>query len=433
MTMQIRPIPVFLDSFGNPAINANVYISAPNTYPEDQSSQLIVTNAIDGAVLMQPIKTDGKGIAKNSNGQVAIPVITDDAYAIRVTTSEGGTLFAAQNVPSDAIGLSAGTAMADANFDTFTQAQALDLSEYDYIWIRSATGSTGDDWRGTLSGPGYGYISYRTGNVDPPSAGTGDYLGFYDSFGNEWMIDERSNLPLTNESRVSVAETDIATNASDIATNASDIAALQAIGVDVIEISSSGTWVKPSGYRLFEVSCVGGGGGGAGGNVSATSGGLSKTSGGGGGAGGMDVAYVSDADMPASVAVTIGVGGSSGGVPAVAGGNGGDTEFGLLAKALGGQGAPGTPSPFFGFGGNGGGTAGYIGNVAYSGGNGMQGIERPDTSTAGTRTYPGGRGGQARITFSSGEGGDGGALTSGPAEIVGQLGVKGIVIIKAYK
>jgi len=99
------------------------------------------------------------------------------------------------------------------------------------------------------------------------------------------------------------------------------------IVADYKEYLSSDTWTKPSGCSYAYVESIGGGGGGAG----ATPGDV-----GGGGGGGFSFALFKAADLASTEAVTIGAGGAGG--SAGAGSAGGNTTFGSLLTARGGEG-----------------------------------------------------------------------------------------------
>lgn len=110
------------------------------------------------------------------------------------------------------------------------------------------------------------------------------------------------------------------------------------------EFAASGTWNKPAGITFALVECWAAGGGGGSGARGAASTYRGAGSGGGGGA------YLSKlfdaADLPASVTVTIGLGGA-GGAAKVANGsgndgvNGGNTSFGTILTVYGGGGGLG--------------------------------------------------------------------------------------------
>lgn len=95
--------------------------------------------------------------------------------------------------------------------------------------------------------------------------------------------------------------------------------------------TSSGTWTAPAGVTVATVLLVGGGG--AGGGVS--SGSSYSPAGGHGGGGGQMMLVTVPVTAGSSYTVTIGAGGTGG---TGNGNNGGDTSFGTLAYAGGGQG-----------------------------------------------------------------------------------------------
>ena len=135
--------------------------------------------------------------------------------------------------------------------------------------------------------------------------------------------------------------------------------------LDVLVITSTGTFVKANypGIREVEVECTGGGGGS--GSAAATTGSQKSVGTGGGGA---SYAYrlLSASDLSASEDVTVGAGGS-GGTSGGSGNTGGTTQFGTsaLVKAIGGQG--GSASGAFTSTGVSGGTAGGSGATGSSG------------------------------------------------------------------
>lgn len=173
--------------------------------------------------------------------------------------------------------------------------------------------------------------------------------------------------------------------------------------------TASGTWNKPTGYdpdTLILVECWGGGGGG--GRAP-----RSNNSGGGGGGGGAYAARLFRyADVPTSVSVSVGAGGTAGAAVGTAGGNGGTTTFGSLVSAPGGFGGPvssgiGTVGAAGGGEIGPGGTSGGPTNNAlsiYGGGGGGIG-----TNTAARRGgfafYGGGGGGGAGVAALAGDSG----------------------------
>lgn len=166
--------------------------------------------------------------------------------------------------------------------------------------------------------------------------------------------------------------------------------------------TTSGTWTKPSGLdddTMVTVEVIGGGGGGA----------LSLS---GGGGGGSAIGRFRVADLPATVAVTIGAGGAVGAI-------GGNTTFGTLLTGYGG-GSSAT-------GAQGGGGGGELSAGALTGGiSGAVGGGAGATNAAGehARTiYGGGGGAQSAGTVRNGgsavHGGGGGA--AGPAGATGGI------------
>lgn len=123
------------------------------------------------------------------------------------------------------------------------------------------------------------------------------------------------------------------------------------------ELTSSGYFIKPPGYKNFKVDLYGAGGGGGGGRRGAAS--STRDGGSGGGGGGFWSCTFTSADLTSTVAVTIGAGGA-GGASASAdstsfpGSNGGTSSFGSYFSVNGGGGGQ------VGIGGSSGGAGGYI-------------------------------------------------------------------------
>lgn len=104
--------------------------------------------------------------------------------------------------------------------------------------------------------------------------------------------------------------------------------------------TAAGTWTKPTGGTVTRVQLVAAGGGGGGGGVAPT--GANRQCAGGGAAGMYVEAWFSTADLPGTVAITVGTGGTggTGGAGTVAtngatGATGADTLFGTFMRAAG--------------------------------------------------------------------------------------------------
>lgn len=183
-------------------------------------------------------------------------------------------------------------------------------------------------------------------------------------------------------------------------------------------ITSSQTWTKPANLSGEPISVLAFGGGGGSGTYKTTN---PKVVGGGGGGGHCNTATLSPQNLPESVYVAIGTGGTGGGyiensvsaAPNRDGGTGGITSFGSFVSASGGSGGKATGSSYDGGDGGSGGGGGYrytlldqYGNYSIDcqgrGGNGSYG-----GGGGGYGTMPGGNGG----TY--GGGGGGGSQASG--------------------
>lgn len=94
--------------------------------------------------------------------------------------------------------------------------------------------------------------------------------------------------------------------------------------------TTSGTWTKPAAKAIHLVELLSAGNGGSGGSVGALTAGLN---GGDGGAGGLySRAFFPDADLPASVAVTVGAGGAGGAGAPSTGGTGSTGSLGSVSS-----------------------------------------------------------------------------------------------------
>lgn len=175
----------------------------------------------------------------------------------------------------------------------------------------------------------------------------------------------------------------------------------------IVAFSSSGTYTPSPGVTLVDVILFGAGGGGGSGARQAV--GAIASGGGGGGGGGVAQGRFTAAQIGASRAVTVGVGGSGGTTQttnSAAGNNGtagGDTSLGALLRATGG-GA-----------GSGGGLAAGSGG---GGGGGLTPAGNASGATGGAGGAIGGSGGSAAVGAGSfypggGSGGGGGPATGG--------------------
>jgi hypothetical protein len=177
--------------------------------------------------------------------------------------------------------------------------------------------------------------------------------------------------------------------------------------------TTSGTWNKPSGYRFHRVICIGGGGGGGSGRYD-TSGTCAGGSGGSGG--GISECIFADADLPSSVAVTIGAGGNGAAAQSTVGQNGnngtpgGDTNFGTYLSGKGGGR------------GNGGGTVTAsannpgVGNKADGGSGGNGTANNTGNTPAAAGGAGGGGGGSGTNSSTTYDGGSGATSVGGTAD-----------------
>lgn len=152
-------------------------------------------------------------------------------------------------------------------------------------------------------------------------------------------------------------------------------------------LTANGTWTKPAGLdddRMVTIEAWGGGGGGG-----------TASGGGGGGGGGYAMRRIRAADLPSSVSVTIGAGGT-------ANSSGGNTNFGAILTAFGGGG--GTGSGAAGGGGGGEVTKGGSASGSVVGSAGMIGGGAGGAPSSGSGEF-------ARSIWGGGGGGGGGGST----------------------
>ncbi len=204
--------------------------------------------------------------------------------------------------------------------------------------------------------------------------------------------------------------------------------------------SASGTWTKPANMVYAVVELVGGGGGGGG--AAATAAAQCATGGGGGGGGYAKKTFPSSA-LGATVAVTVGTGGSG---TTTNGVDGNASIFGasLVSANGGGAGSAGAaiapPSSSGGGGGTGG--MGMSGDVRASGSDGRTGWGLNNG-----RAVAGGGGGSvlgggtddlitgtkvSKVGLAYGGGGSGGANAQSQSATAGANGADGVVIVTAY-
>lgn len=158
------------------------------------------------------------------------------------------------------------------------------------------------------------------------------------------------------------------------------------------------TWTKPSDAYLIHVECWGGGGAGGRGSTAGTSAGC------GGGGGSYVSAWFLASDLPSTVPITVGAGGTGSSTSGGKGGDGGSSSFGTFVIAPGGVGGTGSTSTCSG--GNGGKPPHPIDAFYYApdlGGRGAGGSSGCSLE-AGNSQYGGGGGGARYAYYQDGVG-----------------------------
>ena len=221
------------------------------------------------------------------------------------------------------------------------------------------------------------------------------------------------------------AETATGSTGASVVLTPASLSGIKAERIVIAVADSPATWTKDTGLKRIHVQAWGGGGGGS-----------NNATDGGGGGGGFSEKWFEASELGATETVTIGAGGATGG------GDGGNTTFGSLLTAYGGEG--GSVSA----GGNAGGplqagaTGSGVMNAAGGAGAGEDGIFGGAGGFNGTnagRSYWGGGGGAegagtAGVSIHGGAGGADGIAGSVPGGGGGRAAVGGAgqVIVTEY-
>uniref|UniRef100_UPI0015EF0B81 DUF2793 domain-containing protein n=1 Tax=Chthonobacter albigriseus TaxID=1683161 RepID=UPI0015EF0B81 len=185
--------------------------------------------------------------------------------------------------------------------------------------------------------------------------------------------------------------------------------------VQVDTFTANGTWTKPAWARRVTAILVGGGGGGGSGRRGAA--GSERRSGGGGGAGGFSVETWPADELPATLSIDVGAGGSGGAARTVNDTNGADGTPGTGTVLRDGS----LNLPAAGGGGRGAGGLAVAGGGA-AGGTGTGG---PANSGAAPNPGGGGAGTETGLGLGAGGGGAGGGLSTANVQTSGGRGGHG--------
>lgn len=211
--------------------------------------------------------------------------------------------------------------------------------------------------------------------------------------------------------------------------------------VNIQTFTTTGTYTPTVG-TVYVIAEVGGGGGGGGGIGSANL----CLAGGGGGGGGYSRGVFNAASIGASVAVTIGVGGTAGSNSGGNGGGGGTSSFGSLITGVGGGSGGGGVNGGDGHGSAGlGGTTGTGGLINIAGNPGAPGYpgasNQPLSGYGGNSIYGGGGSGvfvaaaaasAGNSSTGYGSGGSGACSGSASSGQIGGAGSPGVIVITEY-
>jgi hypothetical protein len=208
----------------------------------------------------------------------------------------------------------------------------------------------------------------------------------------------------------------------------------------VVRFTSSGTFLKANYPNARAIRVMVQAGGGAGGGGAATTATTNVGAAGGGGGGAYSESFILRADIPDSVAVTVGAGGT--GISGNAGNDGASSSFGSLVSAVGGKGGR-IRAAAAGFrvaaGGAGGDTG--VGDVVIPGGGGSFGAgdQSGDAASGGGGSSRLGAGAvgvnaldSATAGLNYGGGGAGNSTQPGVAAKTGYAGAPGIVIVELF-